>query len=63
MAEYMPPTGANDAATQANAGESKVIGINQDRSATGAGDAASGLSTLRGNIANEPATGSQFTRN
>lgn len=62
MAENVRPTAALDAATQANAGESKVIGTKKERSATGAGDAASGLGTLRGNVANESATGSQFTR-
>lgn len=55
-------TGARDAATQAGSGEARVIGTNQDQSATGAPDAASGLDTLKGNIANTPAAGPQFTR-
>ncbi len=62
MAENVRPTGAQDAATQARAGEARVIGSDQDRSASGAPDAASGLDTLKGNIANEPGPGPLFTR-
>lgn len=62
MAENRAPTAAQDAATQANAGEARVIGADQDRSVTGVGDAASGLDTLKQGYANPPGTGPQFTR-
>ncbi|WP_142281136.1 hypothetical protein [Mycobacterium palustre] len=62
MAENVKPTGAQDAATQARAGEARVIGSDQDRSATGAADAASGLDTLKGNVASPPGSGPEFTR-
>ncbi|MGV0081731.1 hypothetical protein ACRUZW_26005 [Mycobacterium colombiense] len=61
MAQNVQPTAAQDAATQARAGEAKVIGNDQDRSATGAADAASGEDMLKANVANTPAAGPQFT--
>jgi len=55
-------TGAADAARQAAAnGETRILGVDQDRSAYGATDAASGLRTQRAGIANSPAAGPQFT--
>jgi hypothetical protein len=60
---------ADDANTQANpqgggmftgGGEATVIGSNQDKSATGAADASSALTTAKSNIANTPGT-SRFT--
>jgi hypothetical protein len=41
-------------------GEAKVIGTNQDKSATGAADASSELDMVKKNIANTPGT-STFT--
>jgi hypothetical protein len=57
MASNVKPTGPQDAATQAGSGEARVIGSNQDQSATGAADAAPGLAKLKGNVANEPGPG------
>ena len=53
---------AGDAATQAAAGEARVIGANQDVSQSGAGDAARSQATLWGGIANRPAATPVFTR-
>jgi hypothetical protein len=61
---------AGDAAVQARpqgggmftaAGEAQVVNTNQDRGLA-PGDAASGLATLRGNVANASADSAQFTR-
>jgi hypothetical protein len=52
---------AGDAAVQAGAGEAKVRGTNQDETVSAQADVASGLSKLKGGIANEqgqPFTGS-----
>jgi hypothetical protein len=57
-----PGNAAADAATQAAAGEARVISTNQDTSATGQPDAASGQTTQRAGIANSFAAGPQFTR-
>jgi len=53
---------AGDAAVQAAAGEATVVNTNQDVSTIGAGDAASGLATQKGNIAMQPAGSPQFTK-
>ncbi|WP_406817402.1 hypothetical protein [Mycobacterium sp. M23085] len=56
-------TGAKDAAAFAAAsGETKIPGVDQDSTSTGASDAVSGLATQKGNVANQQASGSQFTR-
>lgn len=63
MSENLRPTAAQDAATQASAGsEARVRGTDQDSASTGAADAASGQETLRAGIANQPGTGSEFTK-
>lgn len=51
-----------DVGVQAAAGESVVLGTDQDISPLGAGDAASGQATQRGGIAMTPAATPQFTR-
>lgn len=62
MAETLRPTAAQDAATQARTGEARVLGVDQDQTATGAPDAARGQATLRGNVASTPGDGPAFTR-
>jgi hypothetical protein len=49
-----------DAAVQAGAGEATVRGSNQDVSTSAHADVASGLSTQRGNVANDQ-SGAPFT--
>jgi hypothetical protein len=57
-----PGNAAADAATQAAAGEARVISTNQDTSATGQPDADSGQAVQRAGIAMPPADSPQLTR-